>query len=59
MSFIVSHLISDKEKEQFSKAFKDLDENGDGQLSKKEIMNGYKKVYGRNISEEEVNRIFD
>ncbi|KAL4429783.1 hypothetical protein ABPG74_004420 [Tetrahymena malaccensis] len=59
MSFIVSHLISEKEKEEFSQTFKLLDENGDGQLSKAEIMNGYKKVFGRNISEEEVNKIFD
>ncbi|EWS71123.1 calmodulin-domain kinase (macronuclear) [Tetrahymena thermophila SB210] len=59
MSFIVSHLISEKEKEEFSQTFKQLDENGDGQLSKAEIMNGYKKVFGKNISEEEVNKIFD
>lgn len=38
--------------------FQQLDTNGDGNLSKEEILNGYKDVFGVDIDEEEVNRMF-
>jgi calcium-dependent protein kinase len=35
-----------------------LDTNGDGNLSKEEILNGYKDVFGVSIDEEEVDKMF-
>ena len=37
--------MSSGEKEELQKAFNAIDENGDGQLSKKELYDGYMKVY--------------
>ena len=34
-----------------------LDENGDGKLSKEEVLNGYEKVFGVPINEEEVDKM--
>ena len=35
-----------------------MDENGDGKLSKEEILNGYEKIFGVPINEEEVDKMF-
>jgi Ca2+-binding EF-hand superfamily protein len=35
-----------------------MDINGDGKLSKQEIQQGYKDIYGAILSEEEVNALF-
>jgi calcium-dependent protein kinase len=35
-----------------------LDENGDGKLSKDEVLNGYEEVFGVPINEEEVDKMF-
>ena len=39
--------------------FKTLDRNGDGRLSKDEVQEGYMAHYGKLISDEEVNQMFD
>ncbi|KRX05898.1 Protein kinase-like domain [Pseudocohnilembus persalinus] len=41
MSFIASHLTTDKEKKSLRRTFQQLDTNGDGKLSKQEILDGY------------------
>lgn len=38
--------------------FKQLDKDGDGNLSKQEILEGYEEVFGIPINEEEVNKMF-
>ena len=38
--------------------FKELDENGDGKLSKEEVLKGYEKTFGVAINEEEVDKMF-
>ena len=38
--------------------FKELDENGDGKLSKEEVLKGYEKTFGVPINEEEVDKMF-
>ena len=39
--------------------FQQLDENGDGKLSKQEVLNGYEEVFGIPINEEEVDKMFN
>lgn len=38
--------------------FKAFDTNGDGMLSKEEIKNGYEKVFGYSINEEQITAMF-
>jgi len=52
-------LTSKEETEDLEKIFKQLDENGDGQLSKDEILKGYQEATGIPISEEEVDKMFE
>jgi len=58
IAFIASQLLSKKEKDSLSSVFKAFDENGDGMLSKEEIKNGYEKVFGYSINEEQINKMF-
>lgn len=44
-AYIASQLLSKPEKEKLSKIFKDIDVNGDGKLSKEEIITGYDKYF--------------
>lgn len=38
--------------------FQELDENGDGKLSKEEVLKGYERVFDMPINEEEVDQMF-
>ena len=53
ISFIINQLIKKDERHELEKQFKDWDTNGDGVLSKEEIINGYKKTYGK-VDENEI-----
>ena len=44
LAFIASHLSTAEEKKERDKIFQILDENGDGVLTKNEILNGYNKI---------------
>ena len=57
-SFIASQLISKSEKDRLSKIFKAIDANGDGKLSKEEILNGYEEHFGKHLDEDELDRLF-
>lgn len=46
MMFIASQLMSKKEKEELTAIFMQLDKDGDGSLTKHELMEGYVKLYG-------------
>lgn len=46
MTYIVSQLIDEKEKKELQKIFQSLDKNGDGKLSRQELIEGYQAVYG-------------
>ena len=39
--------------------FKQLDVNGDGKLSKDEILNGYEEAFGTPLNVEDVNKMFN
>ena len=58
-SFIASQLMSNKEKEDLSKVFRAFDANGDGKLSMEEVKNGYLNHYGKIMSDEEVEQMFN
>ena len=58
MAFIASHLTKDEEKKDLDKIFKDIDVDGDGNLTKEEILQGYEKHFGIPISEEQVDEMF-
>lgn len=59
LTFIGSQLISKKEREELAKVFKMLDKNSDGKLSKKEVKDGYNQHYGKLISDDEIERMFN
>lgn len=46
ISFIVNQLITKEERNELMKQFVQWDKNGDGVLSKEEILEGYKNAYG-------------
>jgi len=50
--------LSQKEKENLSKIFKSFDKNGDGKLSKQEIIDGYQEHFGKTMNSEEVDNLF-
>lgn len=57
MAFIASQLVSKEETRDLEKMFKQLDKNGDGMLSKEEIIEGYEEIFGIPINEEEVDKL--
>jgi len=46
MMFITTQLMSRKEKDNLTAIFLSLDKNGDGTLTKEELMEGYTRLYG-------------
>jgi hypothetical protein len=58
-AFIASQLLTKNEKENLAKIFKAIDKNGDGKLSKEEILEGYDKFFGKTMEKEDVLRMFD
>ena len=53
IAFIINQLVLKDERNELEKQFKEWDLNGDGVLSKEEIVNGYKKTYGK-VDENEI-----
>ncbi len=59
MAFISSVLMDKEEEKELHKIFHAYDANGDGELSKEEIMNAYSKYENKFLTEKEMNDIFD
>ena len=55
--FIITQLMSTKEIKEARDIFKELDENGDGRLSRQELLNGYKKFIPAKSAEALVDKI--
>lgn len=45
MMFIVTHLMTNQEKEALKEIFMTLDKNGDGKLTQEELLEGYTTLY--------------
>eukprot|EP00828_Plagiopyla_frontata_P046331 TRINITY_DN8193_c0_g1_i2.p2 TRINITY_DN8193_c0_g1~~TRINITY_DN8193_c0_g1_i2.p2 ORF type:complete len:188 (+),score=35.50 TRINITY_DN8193_c0_g1_i2:536-1099(+) len=45
LTFIATYLLTQQEKTEAMKAFQSMDKNGDGLLSKQELVQGYNKLY--------------
>ena len=56
ISFIINQLILKDERKDLERQFKEWDKNGDGVLSKDEIVEGYKKTYGT-VDENEIDNM--
>lgn len=54
LTFIVSFLASSEEIKEIKKAFKKLDLNQDGKISREELYKGYQEIYG-DMAEDMVN----
>ena len=42
-----------------AKIFKAIDKNGDGKLSKEEILDGYDKFFGKAMNKDDIEKMFD
>jgi calcium-dependent protein kinase len=58
-AFIASQLLSKQERDGLAKVFKAFDKNGDGKLSIQEVKEGYLEHYGKVMSDEEVETMFN
>ena len=56
VGFIINQLVSKEERNELAKQFKEWDKNGDGVLSRQEILDGYKKAYGK-VDENEIDNM--
>mmetsp|Transcript_549 Transcript_549/g.609 ORF Transcript_549/g.609 Transcript_549/m.609 type:complete len:265 (+) Transcript_549:555-1349(+) len=59
LAFIASHLTKDAEKKDSDRIFNLLDTDGNGELTKEKIYQGYVKFFGQSISREQVDKMFD
>ena len=54
LGYLVQHFMSMSEKAELEQVFNALDTSGDGYLSKDELLDGYRKYYGDDFNEAEV-----
>ena len=60
LSYFAAQLFNKEREEELKKIFISFDTNGDGQLDKEELIDGYEKVFNdRKLAEDEVDRIIE
>lgn len=57
LSFISSQLVSREDSRQLTEMFRTLDINGDGKISKDELLEAYTKTLGKRAANDQVERI--
>jgi calcium-dependent protein kinase len=57
LTYMVNHLVTKEDKNELLELFQNFDLNGDGVLTKEEIINGYKQILGDVEAELEAERI--
>ncbi len=57
LTYIVNHLITKEDKNELLELFQQFDKNGDGVLTKDEILEGYQSILGELEAEREADRI--
>jgi len=57
-TYIASQLVSKKEKETIDKLFRSMDTDSDGKLRKEEVKVGYKAIFGKELSEDDVEYLY-
>ena len=57
LTYIVNHLMTKEDRNELLDLFRQFDSNGDGVLSKQEVMEGYKAYLGDVEAEKEAERI--
>lgn len=55
-AFLTKFLLTQKEKDELTEQFKAIDVNGDGTLSRDELLAAYQKVKGKSFSPDEVDK---
>ena len=59
LGFMIQHFMSQKEAQELEDAFNRLDKDGSGTLSKEELIEGYRMIYGDNFNEGEVDALLN
>ena len=58
MSLIVRQFLNEKEKRYQQELFQAIDKNCDGKISKLELLEGCKRVFGKQMSPEQIDEVF-
>jgi calcium-dependent protein kinase len=58
-AYITAQLLTKEETEEVDELFRAMDIDGDGILTKEEIKASYQEILGRNLSDDEVDAMFD
>lgn len=58
-TFMVSQMATKEEMEELQKAFSSIDKNGDGKLSREELLTGFTEIMGETAAGDEVERIMN
>lgn len=51
---MIQHFMTQREAQELNDAFNQLDTDGSGTLSKEELLEGYRMIYGDNFDESEI-----
>lgn len=59
LSFIATQIVSNQDKEELQNTFKILDKDGDGKLTRDELIEGFVNIYINKIFLLKLNRIYE
>ena len=59
LGFMIQHFMTQKEAQELSEAFKQLDTDGSGALSKEELIEGYRAIHGDAFDKNEIDELLN